>query len=261
MTAVAAAARLLHDFVEDRSFSLQLLSDIDLRRVARGPVNVGSLVALKPARDVNVAGSSDALRILSDNWSDGSAGKNARPNASAQTTIQAAIFSGHTPSTLGGQGGGQFENFPRFLENFFGVGGTVTINGSFVSLWFAQYTNSTWECCNYYQPSGSRLEVRRPIPRSGEPADSNAHRRTGDEDGLRSTILGATPRRFGKCLVRETRHRRKEGAAQTAAPFAFRARCGTRFDAPRLAGRLLTPRGGSQPGSARLRRKRRRRCR
>jgi len=112
MTAVAAAARLLHDFVEDRSFSLQLLSDIDLRRVARGPVNVGSLVALKPARDVNVAGSSDALRILSDNWSDGSAGKNARPNASAQTTIQAAIFSGHTGSTLAGQGGGQFENFP-----------------------------------------------------------------------------------------------------------------------------------------------------
>jgi len=150
MTAVAAAARLLHDFVEDRSFSLQLLSDIDLRRVARGPVSVGSLVALKPARDVNVAGSSDALTILSDNWSDGSAGENARPNASAQTTIQAAIFSGHTESTLAGQGGGQFENFPRFLETF--SGRTVTINGSFVSLWFAQYTNSTWECCNCYKP-------------------------------------------------------------------------------------------------------------
>ncbi len=94
---------------------------------------------------------SDALTILSNNWSDNDYLENAQPNASGQTTIQAAIFSGHTPSTLGGQGGGQFENFPRFLENF-GGGGTVTINGSFVSLWFAQYTNSTWECCNYYSP-------------------------------------------------------------------------------------------------------------
>jgi hypothetical protein len=93
---------------------------------------------------------SDALTILSNDWSDGAAGENAKPDASALTTIQAAFLSGHTGSTLAGQGGGQFENFPRFLENF--SGRTVTINGSFVSLWFAQYTNSTWECCNYYNP-------------------------------------------------------------------------------------------------------------
>jgi hypothetical protein len=67
-------------------------------------------------------------------------------------TIQAAVLAGHTPTPFfGAPGGGQMENFPRFLENF-GSSRTVTINGSFVSLWFAQYTNSQWRCCGYYNP-------------------------------------------------------------------------------------------------------------
>ncbi len=94
---------------------------------------------------------SDALTILSNDWNDGLGGENARPNASTNTTIQAAVLSGHSPSDLGGKGGGQLENFPRFLETF-GGSRTVTLNGSLVSLWFAQYTNSQWECCNYYIP-------------------------------------------------------------------------------------------------------------
>ena len=94
---------------------------------------------------------SDALTILSNGWDDDDDAENARPDASTLTTIQAAILAGHSPSVLGGQGGGQFENFPRFLETF-GSSRTVTINGSFVSLWFAQYTNSQWACCNYYNP-------------------------------------------------------------------------------------------------------------
>ena len=93
----------------------------------------------------------DALTILSNNWSDGAAGEGARPDASDLTKIQAAILAGHTPSVLGGQGGGQFENFPRFLE-YFGASRTVTINGSFVSLWYGQYTDSQWGCCIYYNP-------------------------------------------------------------------------------------------------------------
>lgn len=93
----------------------------------------------------------DAITILSNKWSDGAAGEGAKPPATA-TTVQAAFLAGHSPTPFFGSpdGGGWLNNFPRFLERWSGV--TCTINGSLVSLWFAQKADGPFGCCYYYSP-------------------------------------------------------------------------------------------------------------
>lgn len=95
---------------------------------------------------------SDALTILSGNWDDSKSGEGATENLPIDTKVQAALLSGHSPTPFFGSPdpGGQLENFPRFLEDW--SANTVTIFGSFISLWFAQVTNSPWSCCQYYVP-------------------------------------------------------------------------------------------------------------
>lgn len=97
----------------------------------------------------------DALTILSNNWDDGNSDDNENSTSGEyadDTTIQAAILAGHTatPSYGSGNPGGQFENFPRFLENWGSA--EAEILGSFISLWTSQIADSEWECCNYYGP-------------------------------------------------------------------------------------------------------------
>lgn len=140
---------------DERQYVVRVRGGMELK----GPLTITTNLPMYVEGDYNtVPGAwqpaslvADALTILSNAWLDGAAGEDARPNASVNTTIKAAVLAGHTPSDLGGQGGGQFENFPRFLETFGGAR-TVAITGSIVSLWFAQYTDSEWECCNYYGP-------------------------------------------------------------------------------------------------------------
>jgi hypothetical protein len=87
---------------------------------------------------------SDAITLLSDNWDDSKSGEGFTENLPQNLEVSAAILAGHTETPFFGSpdAGGQFENFPRFLENFSGK--TVTINGSFVSLWTARIANSMW---------------------------------------------------------------------------------------------------------------------
>jgi hypothetical protein len=108
---------------------------------------------------------SDNVTFLSETWAsapdsrDDDVGENSKPTAS-DTEVYAAILSGHTPTTDPGaasaEEGGQFENFPRFLEDWSPA--TMTIVGSFVSLWYDRWSDSEWQwCCtgyseNYYQP-------------------------------------------------------------------------------------------------------------
>ena len=62
------------------------------------------------------------------------------------------MLSGHsaTAGFASPDAGGQFENFPRFLENWSGK--TVTLAGSMISLWTSRMTKGAWGCCNYYSP-------------------------------------------------------------------------------------------------------------
>ncbi len=85
---------------------------------------------------------SDALTILSNNWSDtytASTAISARP--ASQTTVNAAVMSGNI-NTVGSQYSGGLENFMRFLENWSGV--TYTYNGSLVCLWQSEQVQSPW---------------------------------------------------------------------------------------------------------------------
>jgi len=96
---------------------------------------------------------SDAITILSNEWKNNDSGEGFTEETPDHTTINAAILSGHSPTPFPGSpiGGGQFENFPRFLENWSG-GRTVTLLGSYVSLWYPKVTQGQWACCQYYKP-------------------------------------------------------------------------------------------------------------
>jgi hypothetical protein len=95
---------------------------------------------------------SDAITILSAAWDDTRSGEGPTENSPFNTKVQAAFLSGHSPTPFFGSpdGGGWLNNYPRFLEIW--SGRTATINGSLVSLWFAQVAQGPFACCQYYSP-------------------------------------------------------------------------------------------------------------
>ena len=95
---------------------------------------------------------SDAITILSNQWDDSKSGEGATEQKPDDTKIQAAIMSGHTPTPSPGspEAGGQFENYPRFLEDWTGV--TVTLNGSMISLWYPHDVKGVWNGSYYVPP-------------------------------------------------------------------------------------------------------------
>lgn len=72
----------------------------------------------------------DAITFLSNNWSDANAVNASSPFSSrvaSDTTVNAAVVTGNTTTTVGGYNGG-LENLPRFLENW--TSKTFTYKGS-----------------------------------------------------------------------------------------------------------------------------------
>ena len=97
---------------------------------------------------------SDATNILSENFSTKCNG--CLPNA-ANTTVNAAFFSGIKPNQVNStRVGGGLHNYPR-LHEYWGNSRTLTINGSFISLWASTQATGNWchssggDC--YYRPS------------------------------------------------------------------------------------------------------------
>jgi hypothetical protein len=83
----------------------------------------------------------DAVTITSSGW----AGASGAPDASANTTVNAAIVSGIVPtSPIGGDGAysGGAENFPRFLEDWNGK--MLTYYGSMVELFKSNQSVGKW---------------------------------------------------------------------------------------------------------------------
>ncbi len=93
----------------------------------------------------------DAFTILSRKWDDSKSGEGETEDDPVDTKVQAALLAGHSPTPFFGSpdGGGWLNNFPRFLEEWGGV--TATINGSLVSLWFAQLAIGPFDG-HYYDP-------------------------------------------------------------------------------------------------------------
>jgi hypothetical protein len=85
----------------------------------------------------------DAVHITSAGWT----GAGGAPDATANTTVNAAIVSGIVPtSPVGGDGkySGGAENFPRFLEDWGSNGRMFTYYGSMVELFQSNQSVGRW---------------------------------------------------------------------------------------------------------------------
>ena len=95
----------------------------------------------------------DALTVLSGNWSDdpakaANADKNQRPAIS--TTMNFSYITGNKETGVGGAAyNGGLENLPRFLENWSTQ--TLTYRGSIICLWLMEKFNGNWDG-SYYTP-------------------------------------------------------------------------------------------------------------
>lgn len=87
----------------------------------------------------------DAITFLSNNWNDANAVNASSPFSSrvaSDTTVNAAVVTGNTTTTVGNYNGG-LENLPRFLENW--TGRTFTYKGSLIDLWQSQQATGAWQ--------------------------------------------------------------------------------------------------------------------
>ncbi len=103
----------------------------------------------------------DAITVLSNNWgpnnsndSDKAQGSTSSRRAT-ETTINAAFATGPHAEASPGAGNGEFNNLPRFLEDWRDV--DFNYRGSMISLWHSQLATGAWRCCgdsgdNYYVP-------------------------------------------------------------------------------------------------------------
>lgn len=104
----------------------------------------------------------DAITFLSNEWNDALQTNFVRLANTSPMWVYAAIAAGHSSTPCdwfnagcpGGNYGGGLENFPRFLENWGGVGGRqMHYRGSLVSMFDAQYANlHLWNWRGYYNP-------------------------------------------------------------------------------------------------------------
>jgi len=85
---------------------------------------------------------SDAITILSTNWSDAKSSLSLSSRIAGNTTVNAAFLTGIVASTLASDSGG-VENFPRFLEDW--TSATSTYNGSIVCLFYSSIATGLWK--------------------------------------------------------------------------------------------------------------------
>ncbi len=86
----------------------------------------------------------DTVTFLSNNWNDANSANGSSPfgyRVATGTTVNAAIVTGNTSTTVGSYNGG-LENLPRFLENWSGV--NFVLRGSIVNLWESRLAIGPW---------------------------------------------------------------------------------------------------------------------
>ncbi len=83
----------------------------------------------------------DAMNLLSTNWQDSKSNQSLGNRVANNTTVNTAFIAGIKTTTTGNYNGG-LENYPRFHEDWSGK--TISIRGSFVSLWNSQIATGNW---------------------------------------------------------------------------------------------------------------------
>jgi hypothetical protein len=87
----------------------------------------------------------DAVTFLSNGWNDANAVDASSPysnRVATPTTVNAAVMTGNTTTTVGQYNGG-LENVLRFLENW--TVKTFTYKGSIIDLWQSQQATAPWK--------------------------------------------------------------------------------------------------------------------
>jgi hypothetical protein len=100
------------------------------------------------ALDAPAAIFADSINILSGNWNDANSSQPLSSRIAANTTVNAAFFTGIVPTTAGNYSGG-VENLPRFIEDWGGK--TFTYKGSMVVMFPSETATGRWVYGgNYY---------------------------------------------------------------------------------------------------------------
>jgi Tfp pilus assembly protein PilX len=118
-----------------------------------GPLTVASENPLYTWGDYNTVNKqpaavlTDALTILSNNWSDSKSTWGISSRVASNTQVNVSFMTGNTNSENSTYSGG-LENLPRFLEAWSGK--TFTYRGSMVDLWFSEQATGLWSYGSYY---------------------------------------------------------------------------------------------------------------
>jgi len=110
--------------------------------VSDNPVYVKGDFNTNSKKGVAILG--DSVTFLSNNWMDAKANNANSPYAiriATSTTVNAALVTGNTTTSLGNYNGG-LENLPRFLENWSGI--DFFLRGSIINLWASQQATGAW---------------------------------------------------------------------------------------------------------------------
>jgi hypothetical protein len=125
----------------------------------------GGLGTTNTVGSVPAALIADGITLLSQGWYDTNSTSSLTYRLATNTTVNTALIAGIVPSG-GGYYSGGLENLPRLLEDW--TGKTLTINGSWVCLYFSTIATSPW---------GASPDVYKPPvrnwwfdPRFGSPA-------------------------------------------------------------------------------------------
>jgi len=103
---------------------------------------------------------SDAVTVLSNNWSDSKSSHSLSSRAATNTTINCSLVSGIVPTSGDNYSGGA-ENFIRLLEDW--TDKRLTVVGSQIEMWPSKCATGTWGKANVYNEPSQRLWYPEPL--------------------------------------------------------------------------------------------------
>lgn len=132
----------------------------------------------------------DGITLLSEGLTDQATTDQVSPSPSDDIEVNSILVSAIIPSQPKKYNGG-IHNFPRFLEDWEGTGGTVKIRGSFIQLNFSKYATGSFDQDNLDSESPQNLSAGSNLPHYSPPT-----RNWGYDVGLQYVSAAPVAERF-----------------------------------------------------------------
>ncbi|AFZ51635.1 hormogonium polysaccharide biosynthesis protein HpsA [Dactylococcopsis salina] len=132
----------------------------------------------------------DGITLLSEGLTDQATTDQVSPSPSDDIEVNSILVSAIIPSQPKKYNGG-IHNFPRFLEDWEGTGGTVKIRGSFIQLNFSKYATGSFDQDNLDSESPQNLSAGANLPHYSPPT-----RNWGYDVGLQYVSAAPVAERF-----------------------------------------------------------------